>query len=83
MKDASRVAEVQYSPEYERLEITLPRGAKFTDVPRFGEDLLSERLLERLGVACPNCQTGIPLIIRERFENVLRVDLDSKEVIEQ
>lgn len=79
----SRIAEVQYSPEQDKLEVSLPHGVKFTDIAEISKGVLNEDVLKKLRVACAGCQSGTPIVIRERFENVVLVDLNSMEVVER
>jgi hypothetical protein len=79
---SARVAELQYSPEYARLELTLPYGTKAAEFAKLRDRLFMEDIIGKLPRGCPNCLSGEPFLIRERFEHVVRVDLDSMEVLE-
>jgi len=83
MPDKSKIAELQYSPKYERLEVSLPPGSKFEDFPALSKKLFSEDLLKRLKMGCPGCHSGIPIFIKERYENIVHVDLNTMEVVER
>ena len=76
-----RTAELQYSPEYSRLELVVPHGTKTADFVKLREVLFTD-ILARLPRGCPACLSGESLIIRERLEHVLRIDLDSMSLIE-
>jgi hypothetical protein len=86
MEDSSarsgRVAELQYSPDYARLELTLPFGTKVAELAKLRERLFSEDIIGKLPRGCPNCISGESLLIRERLEHVVRVDLERMEVLE-
>jgi hypothetical protein len=82
MERSTRVAELQYSPEYSRLEVTLPFGTKAAEFAKLRDQLFSEDIVGKLPRGCPNCLSGEPFLIRERLEHVVRVDLDSMEVLE-
>jgi hypothetical protein len=63
------------------VEVQVPAGTTL-EVSRKLEDLVYDRIapeILRLG-PCPNCRSGLDLFIKERFENILRVDLDTFEV---
>ena len=79
MKD-DRVAELGYSEKAGRIEVTLPNGFSSTDFGRISDRLVAD-LLQKLPRGCQACLSGESLIIRERLENVLRVDLESMEII--
>ena len=64
------------------VEVQVPAGTTL-DVSRKLESLIYERIapeILRLG-PCPNCRSGLDLFVKERFENVVRVDLESYEII--
>jgi len=64
------------------VEIQVPAGTTL-DATRKLESLIYEKIapeILRLG-PCPNCRSGLDLFIKERFENVLRVDMDSFEIL--
>jgi hypothetical protein len=71
---SDRVVEVAYDGTA-GIEVVVPHGTTLADLakvwPRLVEDLAG-----RLPRGCTGCQSGDNLIIRERFEHVLRVDLD-------
>ena len=70
--DDGRVVEVGYSKDRRNLEVVVPAGTRTADLPRlFGPDFLA-----RLPRGCEACISGDHLLIRERLENVIRVDLD-------
>ena len=82
MKERSQIAELQYSPEYGKLEVLLPYGSKMKDFARIREGLFSQDILGKLPRGCGACISGESLFIREQLEHVVRVDLESMEAIE-
>lgn len=77
-----RIAEVQYSQEYGKLEVLLPYGSKLEEFAKLRDGLFRDDVLGRLPRGCGACISGESLFIREQLEHVVRVDLDSMEVIE-
>jgi hypothetical protein len=60
----------------------VPAGTTL-DVTQKLEALVFEKIapeILRLG-PCPNCRSGLDYFVKERFENVLRVDLETMEFI--
>ena len=78
-KPMDRMAELSYRKDG-RLELIVPYGTKFEEVAKLRERLFTD-LLRQLPRGCPACLSGESFAIRERFENVLRVDLDSMDVV--
>jgi hypothetical protein len=63
------------------VEVQVPADTTL-DVSRKLEDLVYTKVapeLLRLG-PCPNCRSGLDLIVKERFEDVLRVNLETFQV---
>ncbi len=81
MKSKSRIAELQYSPEYERMEVSLPHGTKYEDFAGMSEKLFGEDFRKRLKVPCLPCISGLSLIVREQLENVVHIDLHTMEEV--
>jgi hypothetical protein len=64
------------------VELQVPAGTTL-EVSRKLESLIYEKIapdILRLG-PCPNCRSGLDLFIKERFEDVIRVDLESFKVM--
>lgn len=62
------------------VEVQVPAGTTL-DVSRKLEDLVYQKIapdMLRLG-PCPNCRSGLDLFIKERFDQVIRVDLGTFE----
>ncbi|HYP23691.1 MAG TPA: hypothetical protein VEV43_08965 [Actinomycetota bacterium] len=74
--------ELGYSEKKGMIEVTLPSGFTSQKFGRISDRLIAD-LINRLPRGCQACLSGESLIIRERLENVLRVDLDSMEIVEK
>jgi hypothetical protein len=79
---AQRLVELGYSEKYGLLELTVPYGTKAVDLGKISEKIFAD-FLRRLPRACPACISGQSLLIRERLENVLQVDLDKGRLVEK
>jgi hypothetical protein len=80
--EGSRFAEFGYSEKYGRLELAVPFGTPAAEFAKVSERLFGE-ILQRLPRGCQACLSGEDLFIRERLEHVVRVDLDSMEILPQ
>ena len=82
MYDSHHIAELQYGKVdgMSRLELVVPSGTKLKDLARF-EEVIFKDIVNRLPRGCQACLSGEPLFIRERLENVIRVDLESGKVL--
>jgi hypothetical protein len=82
MYETHRVAELQYGKVdgTNRLELVVPSGTKLKDLARL-EEVIFKDIVARLPRGCQACLSGEPLFIRERLENVIRVDLESGKVV--
>lgn len=78
MESTDRMAELSYGKDG-RLELVVPYGTTLEEVARLREKLFTD-VVTRLPRGCPACLSGESLTIRERFENVLRIDLDTMEI---
>lgn len=76
-----RIADLAYSKEQGRLEVTVPHGTKTADLPKLLEVLFSRDIIGRLPRGCQTCTSGDHFWVRERLENVIRVDLDKKAIV--
>lgn len=82
MEKSKQLAEIQYSPEYHRIELVVPHGTKRADFAKISERLFAD-VLGRLPRGCDNCFSGEDFNIRERLEHVLFFDFESMEVMER
>jgi len=82
-KGSARVAEIGYSKDLRRLDITVPNGTRFADLAKIFDRLSTENIIGRLPRGCPQCTSGDHLNIREQLEDVIQVDLDRGELIGQ
>ena len=76
-------AEVHFSKEglFPIVEVTLPYKMRLIDTLKL-QDLLSRELIPGISPrGCLPCISGAHLIIRERFENVIRVDLEAMQIV--
>jgi len=80
VKEGMRFAEVGYSDKYGRLELSVPYGTKAAEFAKVSDRLFTD-VVSRLPRGCQACLSGEDFFIRERLEHVLRVDLESMEVI--
>jgi hypothetical protein len=78
-KKVSHYAELQYSPEYNRMELVVPQGTKIADLAKV-IDAIGKGKFGNLPRGCLACTSGDNLIIRERLENVIRVNLERGSV---
>lgn len=76
-----RVAEVGYSKDLRQIEVVVPHGTKNANLNEVLGVVFSKDVIGRLPRGCSSCTSGDHLIIRERLEEVVRVDLDKKAVI--
>lgn len=76
------LAEIAYSPEYRRIELTLPFGTKMADFARISEKVFSE-VLTKLPRGCDTCFSGEDFGIKVRLENVLFFNMETMEVVVQ
>jgi|SoimicmetaTmtHMC_FD_contig_31_5316359_length_396_multi_1_in_0_out_0_1 hypothetical protein len=75
-----RVAELQYSKAEHRLELVVPHGTKSTELAKI-IDFMANNFFGKLPRGCLACTSGDHFNIRERLENVIRVDLDQQKII--
>ncbi len=76
----TRVAELHYSKEERRFELVVPRGTKFSELGKI-IDLMSRDIVGKLPRGCTPCTSGDHFAIRERLEQVIRVDLEHGKII--
>lgn len=78
---AARIAELGYSKDAGRIELTVPHGTKFKDLSKIIEKLAVPDFAGRLPRGCLQCTSGDHFNIRERLEHVIRVDLDKNVIL--
>lgn len=78
--EGQRFAEVGYSKETRAIELVVPHGTHVADLAKY-MDFLARDVFSKLPRGCTACTSGDHLIIRERLENVIRVDLDQKAIV--
>ena len=76
------IAELGYSKELGRIELLLPHGTKLTSLATIRDELFGE-WISRLPRGCQSCTSGESLVIRERLEHVLPIDLEQMRVLER
>jgi len=64
-----------------RVEIEVPAGTTLEASQKLEALIYAEIAPEILNIAaCSNCRSGLDVIVRERFEDIIRVDLGSFKV---
>ena len=77
------IAEIQYTKAGVTpiIEVVVPHGTRLADAMKL-HDFLSRDVISKLSPrGCTACTSGTHLIFREKFENVINVDLHSGKVI--
>ncbi|SRR6266496_5490945 len=75
-----RLAEVGYSKESREIHLVVPYGTRLADISK-AMGFLARDVFSKLPRGCTACTSGDHLIIRERLENVIRVDLDRQGIL--
>jgi len=83
MAENKEVAEIHYTTETRipTIELIVPHGTRLADVVRSLETVSSEIISRISPRGCQTCTSGTHLVIRERFENVVRVNLADGRII--
>jgi hypothetical protein len=81
MAEHARVAEVAYSKDLNRIEVVLPNGTRLGDFAKISDVVFGRDIMGRLPRGCQTCTSGDHLMIRERLEHVIRVDLEKRTII--
>jgi len=79
----NRVAQIQYTTSgmAPLVELTIPHGTRMKDLFKV-QELISRDIISKISPrGCEACTSGVHLVIREELENVIRVDLDSAQII--
>jgi hypothetical protein len=83
MNGKQRLAEIHYTVQgsIPRVEITLPPGTPLQELSKVFE-IFSKDLKGKLSPrGCDTCHSGCHFFVRERLEEVVRVDLDQGRII--
>jgi hypothetical protein len=76
------IAELGYSKQYGRIELTVPHGTRMTDLAKIKEILFGD-WIQRLPRGCQSCTSGDSFTIRERLEEVILVDLEEMQILDE
>ena len=79
-EESARFAEVGYSKENRAIELLVPHGTRIADLAKV-IGFLTKDVFSKLPRGCTNCTSGDHFIIRERLENVIRVDLEKQTIL--
>jgi hypothetical protein len=81
MEPGKRQAEIHFTKEGVRpqVEVVVPQGTLSKDLVRIHE-IIDNDLIPRL-TGCGGCYSGLDLIVRNRLDQVIRVDLESGQII--
>jgi hypothetical protein len=79
-KGMDRVADVGYSKAAHQIEVVVPNGTKMAELSKI-IDYLARDVFSKFPRGCGACHSGDHFVIRERLENVIRVDLDSRAIL--
>lgn len=83
MAESKNIAEVLYSNSGPQpmVELTVPHGTRTPSLIKALETL-SKEILPKIGLrGCGSCISGSHLTIREKLENVVRIDLEGGQII--
>lgn len=79
----TRTAEIRYSKEgpRPRIEIAVPVGVTLAETFKL-HDILSKDLISQLSPqGCLTCNSGVDIWIHQTFEDLIKVDLNTMQVI--
>lgn len=82
MKNA-QVAELGYSEQTKTIELVVPHGTKTAHLSKIIDALNSKGIISRLPRGCNTCTSGDHFNVRERLQEVIRVDLETYRVVEE
>ena len=74
MVESKHTVQLGFSPKSGQLELVVPHGTKFADLGKILNHI-DTSALSRLPRGCAPCLSGQPFNIRERFEEVISVEL--------
>jgi hypothetical protein len=72
--ESKHTAELGFSPSTGHLELVVPHGTRFADLGKIFQQI-DASVLARLPRGCSGCISGHPFNIRERFEEVISVEI--------
>ena len=75
-----REVEIGYDRESREIQVLLPNGVKLAELAKV-IDFMASDVFAKLPRGCTNCTSGDHLVIRERLENVIKVDLDQRVIM--
>jgi hypothetical protein len=75
-----REVEIGYDRESREIQVLLPNGVKLAELAKV-IDFMARDVFAKLPRGCTNCTSGDHLVIRERLENVIKVDLDQRVIM--
>jgi len=75
-----REVEIGYDKESREIQVLLPNGVKLAELAKV-IDFMARDVFAKLPRGCTNCTSGDHLVIRERLENVIKVDLDQRVIM--
>lgn len=78
--EVQHLAEVGYSKEGREIQLTVPHGTRSAELAKILE-FMARDVFSKLPRGCNNCTSGDHLVIRERLEHVIRVDLEQRVVL--
>jgi hypothetical protein len=83
MNEKQRLAEIHYTVQgpIPQVEISLPAGTPLRELTKVFE-IFSKDLKGKISPrGCDTCHSGCHFFVHERFDNVVRVDLDQARII--
>ena len=85
MAGQNRLAEIRFGTSGGKtvVDVAVPQGTRLGEAMRL-HDVLSKEIISKISPrGCPACVSGVDLFIRERFDDVIHVDLGSMKVVEK
>ena len=75
-----RELEIGYDKDSREIQVLVPYGVKLAELTKV-IDFMARDIFSKLPRGCTACTSGDHLVIRQRLENVIRVDLDQQVVM--
>jgi hypothetical protein len=81
---STRNAEIRMTKQGARpmVELTVPFGTKLAETTKLHDFLTTDVISKLSPRGCETCTSGVDILIRERFEDVLFVDLDTMKFVQ-